>query len=165
MILCKHPTLTCSQPTCSLLILPPARNPLLCLRPPSGFFPDANGEFTVFFDVGFDAKDAKKLLTRMENGFYIDQFSDVVTIQAFTYNAALRVFAVSKVELLFLPAGSIQAETQIDTMSFELYDSFEGKARQTIEIIFVIIVRILLLIPAHTQWGCRAQSLCDLAQR
>lgn len=74
-------------------------------------------------------------------GFYIDQFTDVITIEAFSYNAALRVFARERVQLAFLPAGSILAETQIDTLQFELYDTFEGKARQTIELIFLIIVR------------------------
>lgn len=108
---------------------------------PFGFFADAAAEYSLFFDVAFDASHADKLLSYMQQGFFLDQFTDTVRLEAFTYNAALKVFAVSRVELQFQAAGTIEASTTIDTLSLELYDSFYGISRQTLEIIFVAIVR------------------------
>lgn len=61
--------------------------------------------------------------------------------QTFSYNAAIKKFALTSIVLRFQPAGGIQAQTLINVIDMELYDDYSGRVRMVLEIIFVVFVR------------------------
>lgn len=114
--------------------------------PRTGFFPNDRGEAVIFFDVAFEATQAQRVLAFMQQGFFLDEFTDIVTLQAYSYNAALKVFALSSVRLHFRPAGSIEARTRIDALDLELYGDMAGGQRMALELIFVFFVRAIRVV-------------------
>lgn len=115
--------------------------------------------FPVFFDINLLEKRAKDLITYMKEGFFIDQNTQQIWLQAVTYNGELQYFANIDVWFTFSPGGNIDIRSNIQTVNVEMYEKGSDVARLIFELFFVIIVLYFLyqelaeLYTAHFRKG------------
>lgn len=92
---------------------------------PYGFYSVEFGRretgFPILIDVNAEETAFNKVITYLEEGFYLDKYTKSLKVEILTYNADLRYFCRYVSEFLFTQAGSILVESTADAMDSQPY--------------------------------------------
>lgn len=100
-----------------------------------GFETDAG--FPVFFDVNFGYQKGQDILSYGREGFYIDDQTSSLTIQAVTYNPHYELFASIEITLYFETGGRIRLRYDIQSIRVDMYSTVRDQKRLLAELLFV----------------------------
>ncbi|GAQ78340.1 Ca2+-modulated nonselective cation channel polycystin [Klebsormidium nitens] len=119
-------------------------NELSPLGVPYGFFPkQTEGEgkgFPIVFDINLAQDQAQSRLQYLQDGLFIDNATDVITMRLITYNGAERQFSSMSVYFTFQKGGKIAVNRDISAVSVELYARNVDYFRACLEIIVALMV-------------------------
>ena len=138
---------------------------------PYGFFPVNMGargiNFPVVIDVNIDENAFNKLMAYLEDGFYIDKYTQSIKLQMLTYNGELRYLCSLVIDLDFSQGGNILVKYSTDPTAANPYYFDQNKKseisahvfRRIFEVIFIIwcsyamLVEIIELVKAWRKHG------------
>ena len=77
--------------------------------------------FPIFIDINAAENAFNRVMTYLENGFYLDKYTKSFTVEILTYNGDLRYFCRYVSEFSFTQAGSILVKSTADAMDSQPY--------------------------------------------
>eukprot|EP00854_Cymbomonas_tetramitiformis_P010509 gene10509-12432_t len=80
-------------------------------------FVEREGVYTVWIDAGLVSQRAQQLLKLMEEGNFLDSSSRSLVATLVTYQASHQVFAVQRMEFLWMAGGYVRASYHINTVA------------------------------------------------
>ena len=123
--------------------------------------------FPVVIDVNIDENAFNKLMAYLEDGFYIDKYTQSIKLQMLTYNGRLRYLCSLVIDLDFSQGGNILVKYSTDPTAANPYYFDQNKKseisahvfRRIFEVIFIIwcsyamLVEIIELVKAWRKHG------------
>ncbi|GBG28878.1 Polycystic kidney disease 2-like 2 protein [Hondaea fermentalgiana] len=98
--------------------------------------------FPVYFDANLGSTRASEFLAYMQEGFYLDADTESVDVLMVTYNAALRMFANTKVTFSFEYGGRVRMAYTVQSFRAEPYATDADLTRLFFETVFVILTAL-----------------------
>ena len=125
-----------------------------------GFEKDAG--FPLFFDVNFGYQKGQDILNYGREGFYLDDQTSMVTLQAVTYNPHFKLFASIEIKLEFETGGRIRMRYDVQSIRVDMYSTPRDQRRLVAELIFVAATLLDVLIEVK-ELICRKRGGVSIA--
>mmetsp|Transcript_10574 Transcript_10574/g.42685 ORF Transcript_10574/g.42685 Transcript_10574/m.42685 type:complete len:2274 (-) Transcript_10574:246-7067(-) len=125
---------------------------------PLGFYHKSLGSradgFSVLIDVNLRESQFNKVVSYLEDGFYLDKYTKELTAELLTYNSMGRYFAYTKITFKFSEGGNIIVRYSIDLAKPQPYWYAPGDAQGEQEHYGRIIAEsVFCLLVLATAWG------------
>ena len=92
----------------------------------------------MFFDVNFGYDKGQDILNYGKEGFYLDDQTSLLTIQAVTYNPHYKLFASIDINLEFETGGRIRMRYDIQSIRVDMYSTKRDQLRFYAEVAFLV---------------------------
>jgi len=106
---------------------------------PYGFRHVGSG-FPIVLDINLDQASARKRVTYLKEGFYIDELTKGLTLDLLIYNGPSGLFASIQYDCKFQDSGLIKMDFNVNVFQVELYKGAAGTARLVLEVFFFIYI-------------------------
>ena len=109
------------------------------------------------------AQRAAQILKYLQDGYYIDRSTESLEVSLVTYNAELRVYAHTSVQVTFEKSGRLSMDFAIETVDLSIYDDSFDLQRFLLEIYFTAlclyelfgeVVEMRAYIKRVRTWNC-----------
>ena len=124
-----------------------------------GFEDDAG--FPLFYDVNFGYEKGQDILKYGKEGFYLDDQTSLLTIQAVTYNPHYKLFASIDINLEFETGGRIRMRYDIQSIRVDMYSTARDHRRLLAELTFLgaTIFDVLLKLHKLLRWRSKGRTV------
>jgi len=109
-----------------------------------------NGFYPIFFDNKFSEDSVNKLLTYLQEGFYIDKNTSEVQVEFVAYNAEGKFYSLVKVGFEFDNSGVLAVDSKVKILQNSAYDFDSLSVRRfVLEIAFVLLYLFQIALEIH----------------
>ena len=105
--------------------------------------------FPAFFDINLSAEDAAGWVQYLSDGLFLDARTRTLAARLVTYNARLRAFGSSLVQLEFATGGAVEVSSRVQVVRLELYATALDRARLGLELVLAVCVAGIALSEAR----------------
>jgi hypothetical protein len=108
-------------------------------KQPYGFRHSGSG-YPIVLDINLDQTSARKRVTYLKEGFYIDELTKKLTLDLLVYNGPSGLFASIQYDCKFEENGLIKMDFNVGVFQVELYKGVAGTVRLVLETLFFVYI-------------------------